>query len=649
MQRFIRSASQSLAVVSLLLFAIASRAEVPVMEIIKGHSATIFIEEDIGTVALGNPDIAETIILKPNTLLINAKSPGATSLTLFGKSGRLYDYRILVSHDLTLLSRHLQKLDTRIRVETDPNGDAVILSGIAETKEIIERAVDAAIRFFGDASITMSNVLNARAMNDPNIALTPQQQGRGNITANQGAASIGTEQLSAKRTRVINLLTAAESMMPAPKRMEGLLKQVDQRISVELSNSVFILKGNVKTPAELARALTIADRFVSQDERPNIQVISDAGGVLAGDVQAERDQGVEPVDPNLSIQTFAGGNRAGAARGGRGRNALSQPLTEGKGNIAQNLSRGDVITAASGRVMSLIQVDDQPRVEIQMRIVAVDRNKTADMGIDWRLDGTKVHFSSPVGKVINLYPGGNASTGTVNPFIIGDNVTGVIGLTAGSIAINAFLETVESRGAGIALSEPLLTAVSGESTSFLVGGNIPIPTQTTTTGGASSATQTTTNTQFLQYGLKLIARPTILENGKISIVLDQSISEPDYARQIQMLGANIPGFTQKTVSTVTEAEDGETWAVAGLITEDMSESLRQIPFFSNIPVLGALFRSTSDKKTRSELIITVTARRVGARTGTATPATPGAPKEVPPAPTGQSPAATEKVTEQVWP
>ena len=298
--------------------------------------------------------------------------------------------------------------------------------------------------------------------------------------------------------------------------------------------------------------------------------------------------------------------------------------------------------------MSLIQVDDQPRVEIQMRIVAVDRNKTADMGID-RRDGTKVHFSSPVGKVINLYPGGNASTGTVNPFIIGDNVTGVIGLTAGSIAINAFLETVESKGAGITLSEPLLTAVSGESTSFLVGGNIPIPTQTTTTGGASSATQTTTNTQFLQYGLKLIARPTILENGKISIVLDQSISEPDYARQIQMLGANIPGFTQKTVSTVTEAEDGETWAVAGLITEDMSESLRQIPFFSNIPVLGALFRSTSDKKTRSELIITVTARRVGARTGTATPATPGAPKEVPPAPTGQSPAATEKVTEQVWP
>ena len=87
------------------------------MEIIKGHSATIFIEEDIGTVALGNPDIAETIILKPNTLLINAKSPGATSLTLRQERATVR-LPILVSHDLTLLSRHLQSW-IRIRVETD--------------------------------------------------------------------------------------------------------------------------------------------------------------------------------------------------------------------------------------------------------------------------------------------------------------------------------------------------------------------------------------------------------------------------------------------------------------------------------------------------------------------------------------------------
>ncbi len=631
----------------LMVFAITSLAEVPVMEIIKGHSATIFIEEDIGTVALGNPGIAETIILKPNTLLINAKSPGATSLTLFGKSGRLYDYRILVSHDLTLLSRHLQKLDTRIRVETDPNGDAVILSGIAETKEIIERAVEAAIRFFGDASITMSNALNARAMNDPNNTLTNTQQNRrGGNAGNPAATSTGNEQLATGQTRVINLLTTAESMLPAPKRMEGLLKQVDPRISVELSNSVFILKGNVKTPADLARALSIADRFVSQDERPNIQVISDAGGVLAGEIQAERDNGIEPVDPNLALQTIGGARGGAGARGGRVGNALRQPLAEGKGNLAQNLSRGDVITAAAGRVMSLIQVDDQPRVEIQMRIVAVDRNKTDAMGIDWRLDGTKINVSSPLGKIVNIYPGQDAN-GNSNPFTITDKATSVLHLFPGSFAIHAFLETIESRGAGITLSEPLLTAVSGESTSFLVGGSIPIPSQTTSTGGASSATQTTTNAQFLQYGLKLIARPTLLENGKISIVLDQSITEPDYDKQIQMLGANIPGFSQKTVSTVTEAEDGETWAVAGLITEDMSENLRQIPFFSNIPVLGALFRSTTDKKTRSELIITVTARRVGAR-ASGKGLSAGNPKEALMPPVSPTPATTEKLTGQVW-
>lgn len=165
---------------------------------------------------------------------------------------------------------------------------------------------------------------------------------------------------------------------------------------------------------------------------------------------------------------------------------------------------------------------------------------------------------------------------------------------------------LQQKGAAKTLSNPLVTAVSGESASFLVGGNIPIPVQTQTVNQVTATTAT--NVRFIQFGLKLIVRPTVLENGKISIVLDQSISEPDYSQSITLLGARIPGFNQRSVSTLTESASGETWAVAGLLSEENTRNLSQIPWLSKVPVLGWLFKNSSDAKTRNELMILVNAR-----------------------------------------
>src|SRR5690606_34098035 len=96
----------------------------------------------------------------------------------------------------------------------------------------------------------------------------------------------------------------------------------------------------------------------------------------------------------------------------------------------------------------------------------------------------------------------------------------------GSYGLSTFVRAIERKGAGKTLSEPLLTALSGESASFLVGGSVPIPTQTLAAGNATSNALSATNVRFIQFGLRLIVRPTVLENGKISIVLDQSISTP---------------------------------------------------------------------------------------------------------------------------
>jgi pilus assembly protein CpaC len=186
------------------------------------------------------------------------------------------------------------------------------------------------------------------------------------------------------------------------------------------------------------------------------------------------------------------------------------------------------------------------------------------------------------------------------------------------IGLTTFLRFVEEKGAATTLSEPLLTAVSGESASFLVGGSIPIPVQTLSAGSATQNAVVATNVNFIDFGLRLVIRPTVLENGRISMMLDQSMTEPDNGVRIQLLGSFIPGFKQKSVSTVTESASGETWAVAGLLSEEDSKVLRKIPVLGDLPVFGFLFRNSDDRVNRNELMIIINARTIDAVNQTTT-------------------------------
>lgn len=469
------------------------------VSVIKGYSLPLVLDEDVETVALGRPGVVGVVTLKPGMLMLNGESIGATSLTIFGKSGEIYNYTVRVSNDVSQLAY--------------------------------------------------------------------------------------------------------------------LIRQIEPNVTVEDANGVIVLRGSVPTPAALARVLSVADRYVDggAGAEPHFSVISDRGGILAGNTSQKTEMAPAELDIGLQTLNVGGGSGSGSGgnRGGaRGvASALNQELTDNKGNLAQNIARGDVVTVARGKVMSLIRVEDHPRIEMQLRIVAIDRNKTDEFGIDWRLDGSRVLIGNTTGGVVNSLPsalnpapnGGSISTGTGN----------LLGLfQPGSYGLSAFVRAIENKGAGKTLSEPLLTALSGESASFLVGGSVPIPIQTLAAGNATSNALTATNVRYIQYGLSLVVRPTVLENGKISIVLDQSISTPDYSNQIQVLGAAIPGFNQRTVSTITESDNGETWAVAGLLSEEDTKALKQVPILGNIPILGWLFRNTNDQVSRSELMILMTARTI---------------------------------------
>jgi len=640
-----------LAILALMLFNNPSYgANAKHVEVHKNSSINLNSPEKIKTMVIGNPDLIKVTIVKSNLLIINGISFGSTSLTLFGKSGATYDYDIQVSHNLDLLNNHLKKIDARINASSDPNSDAIVLTGMAKNKDLIDSAEEAAIRFFGTYSSEFQVVSPARErtedFNPRGLSATDTQDSQ--RVPGPNAVSVSRTSKVESQTRIINLIINEDTLLAAPVRLENLLAQIDNRIRVEEINGVFVLKGYVKTPTALTRALATADRFVAGgNTKPDFSVISDQGGVLAGNT--EETQQVMPVTPRVSLGGnntggnrgggnngggfgggnngggFGGGNNGGGNNGnGRVNNANATGgfiMSPNKGNIAQNIARGDVVMAANGRVMSQLKVDKNPRVEVQMRIVGVDRDRTEELGIDWRLTGVKtsgdkttsVSIGSFLGNVVDTLPGINGSTtGTTD---IGTSELVLLGSqsTANRIlSIASFIRWVETKGAARTLTEPLLTALSGESATFSVGGTLPVLTQDQTTFANNGVTQnTSTAVTFLQYGLGIVVRPTVLENGKISIILDQTLSEPDYSVAVPgFQSARIPGFKTRTVNTITETSSGETWAVAGLLNEEDTNNTRAVPYLSRIPVLGWLFKNESKGKSRKELLLVVTARLI---------------------------------------
>ncbi len=460
------------------------------------------LSENAATIAIGDPSFIDIVTVDPNLLMITGQKIGATSLTVFGKSGAIYQYRVQVTSDISQLRNMIQALEPRVSAE-DINGK-------------------------------------------------------------------------------------------------------------------ILLTGEVDTPAALTRVLTMADRFAGGSGQPDFKVVSDYGGVLAGAM----DETVSTLDPGrfrpLNLGgggrgagggTGGGGGGGGTGGGGRGGGLPNIQILDEKGNLAQNISRANIVSVANGKVLSMIKVNTQPKVEIQMRIVEIDRSKTDQFGIDWRLDGSNVTIASKVGKVVSTLPSPSSATDGQGGINLGSaNLAGFF--TPGNYFLSTFVNILETKGAVSTLSEPLLTAISGESARFLVGGSVPILSQTLSAGNATSNAQTATNVSFIQFGLQITVRPTVLENGKISIVLDQAITEPDYTNAIQAIGATVPGFKQKAVSTITESESGETWAVAGLLTEEDRKSLESVPWISKVPILGKLFENKDDSTSRNELFILVNARRV---------------------------------------
>ncbi len=168
---------------------------------------------------------------------------------------------------------------------------------------------------------------------------------------------------------------------------------------------------------------------------------------------------------------------------------------------------------------------------------------------------------------------------------------------------------MERKGAITTLAEPTLVALSGETASFLAGGEFPIPVAQGG-GGDDEGGSGRISVEFKPFGVSLAFTPTVLADGVINMIVAPEVSSIDPTASIVVNGLRIPGLQTRRAKTTVELRDGESFALAGLIRKDFQDTVRQFPVLGSIPIIGALFRSTNFQKEETELVIIVTPRLV---------------------------------------
>ena len=172
---------------------------------------------------------------------------------------------------------------------------------------------------------------------------------------------------------------------------------------------------------------------------------------------------------------------------------------------------------------------------------------------------------------------------------------------AGNTAMTAVLDLLKENGLVKILAEPNLVCLNGQSADFLAGGEIPVPV---------SAGLGTTSIEWKKFGVQLNFTPTLTGGERINLKVSPEVSNLDYSRAITINGSTVPAINTRQTSTTIELKNGQTFAVAGLLSEQSRNSMDKYPVLGDIPVLGNLFKSSQFQKDQTELVILITAHLV---------------------------------------
>ena len=260
------------------------------------------------------------------------------------------------------------------------------------------------------------------------------------------------------------------------------------------------------------------------------------------------------------------------------------------------------LVGGSEKVVNSIVVRGRDQVMLKVTVAEVRRDIVKQLGVD-------LSASMNYGTAAVVFKNNNPFTASNAPLVPDNGLVGAALNKTGLPSVTATLRAMESAGVVKTLAEPNLTAISGESATFISGGEFPIPTgvscQTSTSGVVSGCVQTVS---FKKFGISLNFTPVVLTEGRISLRVMTEVSEVSTENSLQggAGGTTIPSIKTRRAETTLEIPSGGSVAMAGLIQEQTKQAINGLPGADQIPILGGLFRSQDYVNHQTELMVIVT-------------------------------------------
>lgn len=273
---------------------------------------------------------------------------------------------------------------------------------------------------------------------------------------------------------------------------------------------------------------------------------------------------------------------------------VKMPGKEQPVNISLAGSQGvtNTVKAAGARIINMLKVTAPQQVMLEVKVAEVSKSLLDKLGAELRADKTN----------------GDWTYSLVSNFLFGD-----LGATLGagkSLTDRLKIEAQKEDGLVKILAEPNIMAISGQTGKFLAGGRIFIPVASSTSGlGIPVITL-----EEKDFGVRLAFTPTVLEGGRINLKVAPEVSEvSSTGNPFTTIGGDtavLPSFTVRNAETTIQLNDGQSFAIAGLIKNNVTETVKRYPILGEVPIIGALFRSSEFQSDRTELLFVVTPRLV---------------------------------------
>jgi pilus assembly protein CpaC len=258
-----------------------------------------------------------------------------------------------------------------------------------------------------------------------------------------------------------------------------------------------------------------------------------------------------------------------------------------QGSLGKGAKDTDVLDASSIATRSVVQVD--------VRVVEFSRSVLKEIGFNFARQNNGFTFGSfaPTALTSASNSGGGTDIQSVAPISSAFNLV----FASATHGLFADLSLMESNNLARVLAEPTLVALSGQSASFLAGGEIPVPVPQAL--GTSSI-------EYKPYGIGLSLTPTVLSPQRIALKVAPEASQLDFANAVTISGVSVPAITTRRAETTVELGDGESFVIGGLIDRETASNVSKVPLLGDLPIIGAFFKSLNYQQNERELVIVVT-------------------------------------------